>query len=265
MPQDSDAPVLYEKRPDRIAVITLNRPQALNACNRAMWKALERIWTEFMADGSLSVAVLTGAGDRAFCAGADLKEMAQTEGASAPFGKAHDHPRMLDDWEIDVWKPIVCAVNGYALGSGLSTVMATDIRIAAEHAQFGMSQIKWGIASGTGTQILPRFLPYAIGMELLLTGQNISAQRACEIGLVNKVVPKDKLMDEALAVAKTLAGYAPLALQAAKQSAIVGLHFTLPDALRFGLHMEKLNGMTEDAKEGPRAFAEKRPPQWKGR
>jgi enoyl-CoA hydratase/carnithine racemase len=143
--------------------------------------------------------------------------------------------------------------------------MATDMRVAAEEAQFGMSQIKWGIASGTGTQILPRFLPYPIGMEMLLTGNNITARRAYEIGLVNKVVPRAQLMDEALALARTVAAHAPLALQTAKEAAIMGLHSNLHDALKYGYKAERLNGYTEDAREGPRAFSEKRPPKWQGR
>ena len=258
------SPILYEKRDSRVAVVTINRPQALNALTREMYGTLAETWHEIMRDDEVSVVVLTGAGDRAFCAGADLKAMAQGDMAAGnPTQK--NAPPLLEDWEIDFWKPIVSAVNGYALGQGLSLVMATDVRVASETAIFGMSQIKWGIASGTGTQILPRMLPYAIGMELLLTGENISAQRAHEIGLVNYVVPPDQVMAKALEIAKTMAAYAPIALQTAKEAAVKGLHFNLEDALRWGLKMEKLNGFTEDAREGPRAFAEKRPPVWKGR
>lgn len=263
MADDSSAPILYEKRDDRIAVITINRPEARNALSRGMYQTLEETWVDFVEDDSLSVAVITGTGDRAFCAGADLKEMAQASPMVGSFKRGI--ARLLDDWEIDVWKPVIAAVNGLALGQGLSLVMATDMRIAAEDAVFGMSQIKWGIASGTATQILPRFLPYPIGMEMLLTGNNITAQRAYEVGLINKVVPRERLMDEALELARTVAANAPLALQAAKEAAVMGLHMNLHDSLKYGFKTERLNGYTEDAQEGPRAFAEKRPPQWKAR
>ena len=261
---DSNDPILYEKRDDRVAIITINRPQAMNALTRDMYVTLEQLWLDIAKDDDVSVVVLTGAGDRAFCAGADLKAMAQgTLGSGNPIQKTG--PRLLDDWEIPFWKPIVSAVNGYALGQGMSLVMATDIRIAADTAQFGMTQIKWAIASGTGTQILPRFLPYPIGMEMLLTGNNITAQRAYEIGLINQVVPAADLMDAAINMAKTVAANAPIALQTAKESAITGLHFHLEDALKWGYKLERMNGATEDAQEGPRAFTEKRPPVWKGR
>lgn len=263
MASDTPPVVIYEKRPDRVAVITLNRPQALNACNRLMWNALAETWEAIAKDDEVSVVVLTGAGDRAFCVGADLKEMAnRSAGDDTP---RQDVRKMLETWDLDLWKPIVCAVNGYALGSGVNMVMSTDIRIASEHATFGLSQIKWGLVSGHGTQLLPRFLSYSLGMEMLLTGESISAQRAYEIGLVNKVVPKERLMDEAMAMARKIAGYAPLALEGIKEAAVRGLGFTLKDAIVWGLRMEEINNATEDAKEGPLAFAEKRPPQWKGR
>ena len=256
--------ILYEKRDDRIAVVTINRPEALNALTREMYEELEQTWRGIMKDDEVSVVVLTGAGDRAFCAGADLKQMASGDlRLGNPIAK--NAPPLLEDWEIDFWKPIVCAVNGYALGQGLSLVMATDVRVASEKALFGMSQVKWGIASGTGTQILPRMLPYAIGMEMLLTGENVTAQRALEVGLVNYVTPADQLMDKAMEIATIMAGYAPIALQTCKEAAVKGLHFNLEDALRWGFKMEKLNSFTEDAQEGPKAFAERRPPVWKGR
>ncbi|MEE9285600.1 MAG: enoyl-CoA hydratase-related protein [Dehalococcoidia bacterium] len=263
MAPETQPPVLYEKRPDRVAIVTLNRPQALNACNREMGRMLAETWREVARDEEVSVVVLTGAGDRAFCVGADLKEMAARTAEDAP--PPQDVRTMLETWDLDLWKPIICAVNGYALGSGVNMVMATDIRIASEDATFGLSQIKWGLVSGHGTQLLPRLVSYSLAMEMLLTGENITAQRAYEIGLVNRVTPQERLMDEALALARKIAGYAPLALQRIKEAAVRGLNFNLKDAIVWGLRMEELNAFTEDAKEGPRAFSEKRQPQWKGR
>ena len=249
--------ILYEKR-GHVGVITLNRPEALNACTRAMWARLEEVWADVNADASVWAVVLTGAGDRAFSAGADLKETASGQPSARK-------PRLWEDGDIEVWKPVITAVNGYALGSGFSMVLASDLRVVAEHAVFGMAQIRWGIASGTGTQLLPRALPYPLAMELLLGGKNIDARRAYELGLVNRVVPKDQLMPTAMTMAEELCQNAPLALRHAKEAAVRGMGMTLVDALQWGYRMEQANNATEDAKEGPRAFAEKRKPQWKGR
>ena len=263
MSQHAEDPLLYEKLPGGVGVVTLNRPQALNATTRAMWTRLAGIWHDVKADKEVSVVVLTGAGDRAFCAGADLKEMAARPSSQTPLDTAPS--RLLENWDFELWKPIICAVNGYAMGSGLNMLLATDIRIASEDASFGLSQVKWGLLSGHGTQLLPRFLSLPLAMEMLFTGENISAQRAYEIGLVNRVVPKDRLMDEALDTARKIAAHAPLAVQGIKEAAIRGLDMNLRDAIVWGLRMERLNAFTEDAAEGPKAFAEKRPPRWRGR
>jgi enoyl-CoA hydratase/carnithine racemase len=257
-----DARILYEKTGERVARITLNRPEALNACTRAMWEELARLWDEIMSDDAVSVVVLTGAGRKAFCAGVDLKELAGAGPSPSPFAPP---PRLLENWDREFWKPIVCAINGLALGSGFSMLFATDVRIAAEHATFGLSQVKWGLLSGHATQLAPRFLSYPQAMELLLTGESISAQRACEIGLVNRVVPAESLVDDALQTAAKIASHSPVALQAIKEAAVRGLDLPLRDAIVWGLRMERLCQATEDGFEGPRAFAARRPPQWKGR
>ena len=254
--------VTCEKRGAGIALVTLDRPEALNACTRAMWSRLAETWDELAADDDVRVVVLTGAGERAFSAGVDLVEMA---GDSPPTNPYRPPPRLLENWDFEFWKPIVCAVNGLALGPGFSLAMATDIRFASETATFGFSQIKWGLVSGHATQLAPRFLPYPLAMELLLTGESIPAARAFEIGLVNRVVAPGRLMDEALELAEKIAAHAPLALQGIKEAAVRGLDFDLREAIVWGLKMERLNSSTEDAAEGPRAFAEKRPPRWKGR
>ena len=188
--------------------------------------------------------------------------MARAEPNTNPY---EPPPRLLENWDFEFWKPIVCAINGLALGSGFSLVLATDIRIASERATFGMRQVKLGLVSGHATQLLPRFLSYPLAMELLLTGETISAQRALEIGLINRVVPHARVLEEASELALQIAGYPPLARQGIKEAAVRGLDFNLRDAIVWGLRMERLNSTTEDAAEGPRAFAQKRPPRWKGR
>ena len=257
--------VLYEKLPDRVALVTLNRPEALNACTRAMWERLAEVWDEVRSDDEVSVVVLTGAGPRAFSSGVDLVEMAERSGGGGTGNPFAPPPRLLENWDFELWKPVVSAVNGLALGSGFSLAMATDLRIASETASFGLSQIRWGLVSGHATQLAPRFLPYPLAMELLLTGESIGARRAYEIGLVNRVVPPEQLMEEALATARKIAGHAPLALQGVKEAAVRGLDLGIREAIVWGLRMERINSFTEDAAEGPRAFAEKREPRWKGR
>jgi (E)-benzylidenesuccinyl-CoA hydratase len=254
--------ILYENTGERVATVTLNRPEALNACTRAMWDELARLWDEIMRDDAVSVVVLTGAGDRAFSAGVDLKEIAQAGPSPSPFAPP---PRLLENWDREFWKPIVCAVNGLALGSGFSLLLATDVRIAAEHATFGLPQVRWGLLSGHATQLAPRFLSYPQAMELLLTGESISAQRACEIGLVNRVVPAAELMAQALETARRIAVHPPLALQGIKEAAVRGLDLPLRDAIVWGLRMERLCQATDDGFEGPRAFAARRAPDWKRR
>ena len=206
MASEYSARLLYEKAPNRVAIVTLNRPEALNACTQAMWRQLAETWDEIKRDDGVSVVVLTGAGDRAFCAGVDLVEMAGGSAgqdraqATSPFGPP---PRLLENWDMDFWKPIVCAINGLALGSGFSMILATDVRIASENASFGLSQIKWGLLSGHATQLAPRFLSFPQAMELLLTGESITAARAYELGLVNRVVPQERLMEEAVATRRS--------------------------------------------------------------
>ena len=189
--------------------------------------------------------------------------MAASEGDQDPWGQWR--PKFLEDGDLDLWKPVIAAINGYALGSGLNLALGADMLIASEDAAFGLPQVKWAIISGQGTQLIPRLVSHAQAMELVLTGENVTAQRAYELGLVNRVVPKERLMDEAMGLARKIAGYAPLAVQGNKETVVRGLNFNLRDAVVWGLRMEKLNAGTEDAKEGPRAFSEKRAPQWKGR
>ncbi|MFP6563493.1 MAG: enoyl-CoA hydratase-related protein [Myxococcota bacterium] len=253
------AEIKYEKN-GRIVVVTIDRPDAMNALTPAMLTGLEDAMAEFEADDELLCAVLTASGDRAFCTGMDLKEAMPllTSGEELGF---EDHTKRQFS---DVWKPIIAAVNGYCIAGGLEMLQGTDIRIAAEHAVFGLGEVRWGIIPTGGSHVkLPRQIPWAVAMELLLTGENIDAERAHSIGLVNRVVPADELLPTALKLAEKIARNGPLAVRTAKQIAVRALN------LEPGLVLEKALGAkvlaSEDAVEGPKAFLEKRKPAFKGR
>ncbi|HLZ68449.1 MAG TPA: enoyl-CoA hydratase-related protein [Dehalococcoidia bacterium] len=249
---------------DRVAYLTLNRPEAMNAMDPEMYKALSDAWIEVRDNPEIWCALITGAGDRAFTAGADLKKTIPRQ------------PEMWEFWQtqadqilnrgLEVWKPVIAAVNGYCLAGGMTLLFATDIRIAAEHATFGISEVKRGILPGNGgTQRALRQLPYPIAMELLLIGDQLTAQQALQYGLVNRVVPKEELMSTAEAYARKLVANAPLAVRAIKELAVRSQHMHLSDGLRLESAIQQALRQTEDAKEGPRAFAEKRPANWTGR
>jgi enoyl-CoA hydratase len=250
--------VKYEKQ-GRIAVVTLNRPEALNALTPEMLLALEGVWADYSADRDLWCAVVTGSGDRAFCAGADLKTTIpkMTSGESLGF----DDPTKRQF--SDVFKPVVAAVNGFCIAGGLEMLVGTDIRIAAEHATFGLGEVRWGIIPAGGSHIrLPRQVPWAIAMELLLTGQTITAQRAYDVGLINRVVAADQLMPAAMEVAETICKNGPLAVRTAKEIAVRSLNLETGWVLERALSQRVMR--SEDAKEGPKAFMEKRPPEFTG-
>ena len=254
--------VLYEKR-DNVVVITLNRPDSLNSINRQLRQDLGDAITKFDGDNDAFVAIITGAG-RAFCAGRDLKERAtdNAEGvqARASQSMSPDRPFM---WP-QTWKPLIAAINGFALAGGWSIAQMCDLRIAAEEAQLGITETKWSLLPPFGT-ILPKSISLAATLELVFTAQPISAQRAYEIGFVNRVVPGDELMPEAMKLANHIAENAPLAVQYFKELAYRGLNMSTQDISSLTYHMYDQLLTTEDSKEGPRAFAEKRKPQWQGR
>jgi enoyl-CoA hydratase/carnithine racemase len=251
--------MLYEKR-DRIAIVTINRPEALNAFTPDMLQAMDAAFADFNKDPDLWVAILTAAGDKSFCAGMDLKAAIPLVNEGDEMGYADHTKRPFSD----VFKPIIAAVNGYCIAGGLEFLQGTDLRIAAEHATFGLGEVRWGIIPTGGSHIrLPRQIPWAVAMELLLMGRPITAKRAYDIGLVNEVVAADQLMPTALKWAETICKNGPLAVRTAKEIAVRAL------GLESGFVLEKAIGArvfaSEDAKEGPRAFAEKRPPRFKGR
>jgi enoyl-CoA hydratase len=254
-----DGRVRFE-RVDNVAVITLDRPAKHNAYTPTMFHQLMDAFREFNDDPDLRVAILTGAGDKAFCAGADLSKTvaALTEGAPRHF------PDITKRFFSDIYKPIIAAVNGLCIAGGTEMLQGTDIRLAVPTATFGLGEVRWGITPGGGSHVrLPRQIPWAVAMEILLTGRPITAQRAYEVGLINRIVERESLMDEALALAAQIAENAPLAVKAAKEIAVRGMQLEVPFELEYYISDRVLR--TEDAKEGPRAFAEKRKPVYKGR
>jgi enoyl-CoA hydratase len=251
--------IQYELR-DHVATITINRPEAMNSLTMEMLMGIEEAFDEFNADADGWVAILTAAGDKAFSSGLDLKEAAPLLTGGDTLGFDDTTKRQFSD----VFKPIICAVNGFCIAGGLEMLLGTDLRIAAEHATFGLGEVKMGLVPLGGTHIrLPRQIPWAVAMQLLLTGKNIDAQRAYEVGLINEVVPADQLMATAHKTAERMCRNGPLAMKTAKEIAVRAL------GLESGFVLEKALGArvlaSDDAKEGPRAFAEKRPPKFTGR
>ena len=252
----------YQKE-GRVAVFTLNRPEAMNSLNMETVRGLRDAMLEFRDDPELWVGIVTGAGQRAFCAGADIKD-------TLPFMKKHGRNRWTfpaSIWRgLELWKPLIAAVNGVALGGGLEVVLSCDIRVAAETARFGVPEVTLGLAPDFGgTQRLPRMLPWCKAAELLLTGKPIDAQEAYRLGLVNKVVPPEQLMAEAREYALAICRAAPLAVRAAKEAMIKGTSLSLEDGLRLENDLNAYLYTTEDFTEGTTAFMEKRKPDYKAK
>ena len=251
--------VIDYKKEGKIAIFTINRPQALNAMNPMGLEEFNKALIEFRDDPEVWVGIITGAGDRAFCAGADIKE-------TLPVMKADKDlaPTILRGMEV--YKPLIAAVNGIALGGGLEFALACDIRIAAENARFGSTEVNVGLIPGWGaTQRLPRLIPAGIAAEMIFTGKIIDAKEAYRIGLVNAVVPQEKLMATAMDLAGNICKVAPLAVRAAKEAISRGADTTLEEGLRIELNLEYKVLQTEDFIEGTTAFAEKRKPNYKGK
>jgi E-phenylitaconyl-CoA hydratase len=247
-----------------VAVITINRPERMNAMDADAYAALSEAWVRVRDDTSIRVAVVTGAGERAFSTGADIKSFLTDPADLSGFWNTQRD--QLLNRGLEVFKPIIAAVNGYCLGGGMTLLLATDIRIAAEHASFGLSEVKRGVIPGNGgTQRVMSQLPYPIAMELLLTGDRFDAATAERWGLVNRVVAADELMATAMDYAERIAANAPLAVQAAKELALRSRDMDLTSGLRLEQTMNRLLMFSADAQEGPAAFAEKRPPQFEGR
>ena len=254
--------VQYEKK-GRIAYVTMNLPEVMNSIHPPATAELSQVWDDFIRDDEVWIAILTGAGDKAFSAGNDLKYTAQKGLSSGPrprggFGGLTDH--------TDIWKPLIAAVNGYALGGGFELALACDIIIAAEHARFGLPEPRVGLMAGAGgVHRLSRQIPLKAAMGYILTGKHMTAQEAYRLGIVNEVVPLKDLMSTAEKWANEILECAPLSVRASKQAAMIGLDLPLETALARSYPIAQQMFHSEDVIEGPKAFAEKRKPQWKGR
>jgi (E)-benzylidenesuccinyl-CoA hydratase len=255
--------LIYEVN-DKVARITINRPEAMNAMDPEVYALLSEAWIDVRDNPDVWVAIVTGAGEKAFTAGADLKSMIPRTREKAEFFLTQKN--MILNRGLDVWKPVIAAVNGYCLAGGMTLLFATDIRIAAEHAVFEISEVKRAILPGNGgTQRALRQLPYAVAMEMLLLGRRLTAPEALGYGLINRVVPLKDLIATAEQYAGKLCENGPLALRAVKELAIRSQSVPLEHGLRLEESFQEFLRTTDDAKEGPRAFAEKRKPAYKAR
>lgn len=268
-------PVHYERDDEHVVLITIDRPDARNSADLEHFKLLREAWERFRDDADAWVAIITGVGD-AFFTGGDLKryipeitklmERITAEGLEEIDGYRLDDGLTAVLRGFDLCKPVIAAVNGYCLAGGMEMLGGTDIRVACPDAQFAVMEPKRGLFAGGGTTArLPRQIPFPHAMELLLCADLVSADKAFEMGLLNAVVPREQLMDKAYEYARRITANAPLAVQATKRSVIEGMAMSLPEAYENESRISSWVFQTEDAKEGPRAFAEKRPPSWQGR
>lgn len=256
--------IRYETR-GHAALLTINRPEAMNALDPESFDQMAELLDRFDADEELRVAIVTGAGERAFCSGADLKQMDDrpNQGKVGELWERWPQHRLSQRQWIS--KPIIAAINGYCLAGGLELALGCDLRIASETASFGAPEVRWSILHGYGALMLPRTIPFAAAMEMLLTGERISAEEALRLGLVSRVVAPEALLPTAFELAERIAANGPLAVRITKELAWRGLEVKLEEGLRLYAAMAALLHGTHDAVEGPRAFAEKRPPEFTGR
>lgn len=247
---------------NHVAYVTLNRPEAMNALDPESISDLNRIWQEVAGNPDIRVSVLTGAGGKSFCTGTDMKATpAATECMAAVY--LRDGLPIVP--AMKMWKPIIAAINGYAVGGGLEIALACDMRIASSNAKFGLTEVKVASLAGlNGTQMLPRVIPKAVAMKMLLTGEMINADEALRYGLISDVVPPEDLMSLASTYAEKIANAAPLSVQAAKQAAVIGQDMPVEHGILFSHLLWGVLRDTEDRKEGFKAFAEKRNPLYSG-
>ncbi len=252
----------YQKE-GRIAIFTIDRPRAFNAIDVETWREIREAMVDFRDDPELWVGIVTGAGNKAFCAGADIKD-------TLPFMREHKNSQWVwpdtPMYGLDLWKPLIAAINGVALGGGLEIALACDIRIASENARLGTPEVTLGlIPAWGGTQRLPRMVPWCKAAELVLMGKPIDAQEAYRIGLVNKVVSQEELMPTAREWAEVICQAGPLAVRAAKEAMIRGSSMTLNDGLQLESAQSAYLFGTEDFIEGTAAYQEKRKPDFKAK
>jgi enoyl-CoA hydratase/carnithine racemase len=255
--------ILVEKK-NSIAYVTVNRPRVLNALNMATMEELRAAFTDVKADPSVRVVILTGAGEKAFIAGADIGELSQHNPVSAK-EYTHRGQSVLDMIE-NLGKPVIACINGFALVGGCELAMACTMRLASENAKLGQPEVKLGLIPGYGgSQRLPRLVGKGIAMQHLLTGEMVSAQEAHRIGLVNEVTPAAELIPRAEAIAQKIIANGPLAVQYTMEAVNKGMEMTLPEGLYLEAVLFGVACATEDKNEGTKAFLEKRPAQFKGR
>ncbi len=255
--------LLYEKR-GAIAYVTLNRPKVLNALNQATWNDLRTAFEDARDDVEIRGVILTGAGDKAFIAGADIGELAHVTAVEAE--QSSSYGQAVLDLIENLGKPVIAAVNGYALGGGCETAMACTIRVSSEHAKFGQPEVTLGlIPGGGGTQRLPRLVGKGRALQLILSGGMIDAQEAHRIGLVNEVVPAGDLLTRAEAILKQIFANAPIAVKFSLEAVNRGLETNLAEGLSLEASLFGLCAGTDDKAEGTSAFLGKRVPQFNGR
>jgi enoyl-CoA hydratase len=269
----SEPALLYEKA-DGIATLTMNRPAVRNALNAEMLCRLADAWQDVNDDPAVRVAILTGAGEDAFCAGADLDRLVRMmQGLREP--ETEFDKRIVADYQLiykgllrnfELVKPLIAAVKGFCVAGGTEILQTTDIRVAADDARFAIAEVKWSLfPMGGSTVRLPRQIPFCNAMEILLTGEQFSAAEALRLGLINKIVPAADVMKEARRYAEIICGNGPLAVQAVKRSVLAGLGRPTKDALDSEMEIGIPVAMSEDAREGTKAFKEKRKPVFHGR
>lgn len=252
----------YEKE-GRIATVTINRPERMNALHPPANLELHDIWNDFQNDPEVWIGILTGSGDKAFSAGNDLKYTAEHGLGMVRVGESGFGGLAK---RTDCWKPIIAAVNGFALGGGFEMALACDLIIAADHARLGLPEPRVGLMAGAGgVHRLPRMMPQKIAMGYILTGRHMTAQEAHRWGIINEVVPFADLMPAVHRWAQDILEGAPLSIRASKQAAMMGLGHPLDIALNLEYTHSTVMRRSEDIVEGPKAFAEKRKPNWKGR
>ena len=255
--------LLYEKK-GAIAYVTLNRPKVLNALNQRTWENLRTAFEDARDDAQVRGVILTGAGDKAFIAGADISELAQVAAVEAE--KTSSFGQAVLDLIENLGKPVIAAVNGFALGGGCETAMACTIRVASENAKFGQPEVKLGlIPGGGGTQRLPRLVGKGRALQLILSGEMINAQEAYRIGLVNEIVPAADLITRAEAILKKIFSNAPVAVKYSLEAVNKGMETSQAEGLSLEASLFGLCAGTEDKKEGTQAFLQKRTAQFQGR